>query len=48
LVKLQQASVLQGSNQLKIDMGKLPNGMYLVETEWDNGRTKKAIRVVKL
>lgn len=47
LVKMQQANVLGGINQLRIDMGKLPNGTYIVETEWDYGRTKKINRVVK-
>lgn len=47
LVKIHQGSVLQGSNQLRIDLGKLPNGMYIVEAEWDYGRIKKVNRVVK-
>jgi hypothetical protein len=44
---MQQAGVMQGSNQLRIDIGKLPNEMYIVETEWDYGRIKKVNRVVK-
>jgi hypothetical protein len=47
LVKKQQATVLQGSNQLNVDMRSLVNGIYLVSADWDNGQMKKTAQVVK-
>ena len=47
LIKKQQATVLQGSNQLPVDMRSLVNGVYLVSADWDNGQMKKTVQVVK-
>ena len=47
LVKQHNASVLQGSNQLSIDLTQLANGVYTVTAEWNNGQVKKAMQVIK-
>lgn len=47
LLKVQYENVLAGSNQVRMDMRKLPNGVYILSAEWDNGQTKKTVRVVK-
>jgi len=47
LIKIQAADVLNGSNQLMIDIGSLANGIYSLTTEWNNGQMKKTIQVMK-
>ncbi len=47
LVKLQKVTVLQGSNQLSIDIGSLANGIYSVSIYLNNGQTKKVVQVLK-
>jgi hypothetical protein len=47
LIKIQNAGLLQGSNQLRMDVERLPGGIYMVEATWDYGRTKKIVKVVK-
>lgn len=47
LVKLQKVTVLQGSNQLSIDIGSLANGIYSLSIDWNNGQTKKVVQVLK-
>jgi len=47
LVKLQKATVLQGSNQLSVDINSLANGVYSLSVEWNNGQMKKAVHVLK-
>jgi hypothetical protein len=47
LVKLQKATVLQGSNQLSVDIKSLANGVYSLSVEWNNGQMKKAVHVLK-
>jgi hypothetical protein len=47
LVKVQSATVLQGSNQLSADMRSLANGMYSLSVDWNNGQMKKVIQVLK-
>jgi hypothetical protein len=47
LVKVQKATVLQGSNQLSVDMSALANGVYSLSVDWNNGQMKKAVQVVK-
>ncbi len=47
LVKIQKATVLQGSNQLSIDLRSLANGVYLLSVDWNNGQMKKAVQVLK-
>lgn len=47
LIKVQRATVLQGSNQLNVDMRSLASGVYSLSVEWNNGQMKKAIQVLK-
>ncbi|MEO7487798.1 MAG: T9SS type A sorting domain-containing protein, partial [Ferruginibacter sp.] len=47
LVKLQRDTVLQGSNQSRINTSSLPKGTYLISAEWNNGQNKKTIQVIK-
>ncbi len=47
LIKRQKATVLQGSNQLRMDIGSLANGVYTLYTDWNNGQMKKMIAIVK-
>jgi hypothetical protein len=47
LVKMQRAMVLQGSNQLSVDMKRLANGIYSVSIDWNNGQMKKTVQVLK-
>jgi len=47
LVKLQQASVLQGNNQLRVDIGSLANGIYTLSADWNEGQTKESVRILK-
>jgi ERCC4-type nuclease len=45
VVRQQQANLLQGSNQLRINTKDLPAGAYFVSAEW-NGERKSA-QIVK-
>jgi hypothetical protein len=47
LVKMQQATVLVGSNQLTIDMRSLASGVYHVSVGWNDGQLRKTISVLK-
>ncbi len=47
LVKTQQANLLQGNNQVAVETGQLPGGMYMLSVEWNNGQMKKAVQLVK-
>jgi len=47
LVKIQRAGVLQGTNQLTIDMKSLPSGSYSLSADWNNGQTRKALQILK-
>lgn len=47
LVKMQKATVLQGSNQLSIDIRSLAKGVYSLSADWNNGQTKKTVQVLK-
>lgn len=47
LVKTQRLFVVQGSNPLSIDVRSLANGVYLISIDWNNGQTRKTVRVVK-
>jgi len=47
LVKVQKATVLQGSNQFSVDMKSLTNGVYQLYLDWNNGQMKKTIQVLK-
>jgi hypothetical protein len=47
LVKTEQATVLPGVNQFRIDFRSMANGMYTISGQWNNGQVKKAITVLK-
>ena len=47
LVKLQNTSVLQGSNHINIDMKSLANGIYHLLVKYNNGQTQKTIQILK-
>jgi hypothetical protein len=47
LVRIQKAAVLPGTNQLRVDMGSLANGVYTLSIGWNNGKMKKGIPVLK-
>lgn len=47
LVKLQKETVLQGSNQFRINTSSLPKGTYLLSAEWNNGQNKKTTQLIK-
>jgi hypothetical protein len=48
IVKLQTAHVIQGNNQLVVDINFLPAGQYLLSAIWNSGQMQKAIQVYKL
>jgi hypothetical protein len=47
LVKSQKVNISQGSNQFSVDMHLFANGIYSLSVEWNNGRNKKAVQVVR-
>ncbi|OSZ80583.1 hypothetical protein CAP36_04850 [Chitinophagaceae bacterium IBVUCB2] len=47
LIKIQNTELLSGSNQVNMDMGKLPVGIYQLVIEWGNSQMNKTIQVVK-
>jgi hypothetical protein len=47
LVKIEQATVLQGGNLLNLDIGLLVSGVYSLSVDWDNGQKKKTIKMLK-
>lgn len=47
LVKLQQAAILPGSNQVSIELGALPKGTYAITAEWNKGQMKNSTQIVK-
>jgi hypothetical protein len=47
LVKQQKATLLQGSNQLSIDMSSLPKAMYTLTIAYNGGRDKKTVQLIK-
>ncbi|TMI97094.1 MAG: T9SS type A sorting domain-containing protein [Bacteroidetes bacterium] len=47
LVKMQRDMILQGSNQLNVDMKPLTSGIYLISIDWNNGQMKKTVQVWK-
>jgi hypothetical protein len=47
LVKIQSATVLQGSNQLSVGMQSLANGVYSLSLYWNNGQSKKTMQILK-
>jgi hypothetical protein len=47
LVKQQADNIRGNANQLMIDMGGLPKGMYHLSVQWNKGQTKRTVQVVK-
>ena len=47
LVVAQKANLTRGINQLRLDIGRLANGIYSLVVEWENGRMKKTVEVMK-
>ena len=47
LVKVQKATVSQGSNLISVDMRSIPKGVYSLAVYWDNGQSKKTIQLIK-
>lgn len=47
LIRVQKATVLQGNNQINVDMRSLVNGFYSFSIDWNNGQMKKGIQVLK-
>ncbi|HEX5655048.1 MAG TPA: T9SS type A sorting domain-containing protein [Chitinophagaceae bacterium] len=47
LVKVQNATLLQGSNQLAVDIRSLANGVYTLSIGWNNGQMRKAVQLLK-
>ena len=47
LVKMQRDMILQGSNQLSVDMRSLSRGIYSLSIDWNNGQMKKTVQVLK-
>jgi hypothetical protein len=47
LVKRQTAPILQGSNQLRIDLKSLASGAYTLQGNWNSGKTSKALKIIK-
>jgi hypothetical protein len=47
LIKVQRTELLQGSNQVSVNMKNLSAGMYMLIIEWNNGQMKKTVQVIK-
>ena len=47
LVKVQKATVSQGSNLISVDMKSVAKGVYSLAVYWDNGQSKKTIQLIK-
>jgi hypothetical protein len=47
LVKVQRVAVLQGSNQLSVNMNSLASGVYQLLVDWNNGQTRKTVQILK-
>jgi hypothetical protein len=47
LVKEQQSNILQGNNQISVDLKRFAAGVYHLSTEWNKGQIKKTAQLVK-
>ena len=47
LIRVQQANILQGSNQLNIDTKGLAGGMYQLVAEWNGGQVRKVVKIIR-
>ena len=46
-IKEQENTLIQGINRIKINVKELPAGIYHLTAEWDNGKTRRSIIVVR-
>ena len=47
LIKIQKTTLSQGGNQVRVDIGSLPGGVYTLHADWNAGKNKKAVQVIK-
>ncbi len=47
VIKTKAVQIVNGNNQLNIDMNRLANGMYVLLVDWNNGKNHKAIQLLK-
>jgi hypothetical protein len=47
LLREQRNTLMSGSNQLNVDMQRLPAGTYHVVATWDNGQTQRSVKIIK-
>jgi hypothetical protein len=47
LVKIQNANIARGNNQISVNMKPFANGVYALTVDWDNGQVKKTVKIVK-
>ena len=47
LVQVRKETVVQGNNQLRVDIKSLANGPYSFYIEWNNGQMSKTVQVMK-
>lgn len=47
LVKTMKSAVLQGNNQIRVEIGFLAKGTYTISVDWNNGQIKKAVQILK-
>lgn len=47
LIKIRETELLQGRNQVNVNMGSVSAGMYQLVIEWNNGQFKKTVLVIK-
>ena len=48
LVKEQRTVLMQGRNQVEMNLSSLSSGSYQLQINWNNGQTKKTISIMKL
>jgi hypothetical protein len=47
LIKMQEAKLLKGDNQLTVEMTSFSSGLYHLQVQWNNGQTSKGIQLLK-
>ena len=47
LVKSQIAHITRGGNQIQMELGSLPTGVYVISVEWNNGQMKKSAKLIR-
>lgn len=48
LVQKENINILHGNNQVSLNIAPVPSGVYSLSAEWDNGKMKKTVQVLKL